>query len=87
MKIVTPEEESSKSSSHEVSFKISPEEYAAMMAAQTSSASSMSYSSGGTSYSSGGTSYSSGGTSTVTTTTVTKTVSFGGDDVVVIDDR
>ena len=37
VKIVSPELESEKSSSHEVSFKISPEEYAAMMTAQSSS--------------------------------------------------
>jgi chromosome segregation ATPase len=37
VKMVSPELESEKSSSHEVSFKISPEEYAAMMAAQSSS--------------------------------------------------
>ena len=36
VKMVTPELESEKSSSHEVSFKISPEEYAAMRAAQSS---------------------------------------------------
>jgi len=75
--VQSPEElERLTSSSHEVSFKISPEEYAAMMHQSSSSSSSTTIVREYSSSSSGGVGSS-----------VTKTVSFGGDDVVVIEDH